>query len=69
VALSNLLLAFFIPVVLVAIIAGIIMSIGELLLRLDKERAVIVALAIAAVILVGSTVISRMSPASPSSHH
>jgi hypothetical protein len=69
VALSNLLIAFFVPVVLVAIIAGIIIGIGELLLRVGKEPAVIVALAIAALILVGATVISRMSPASPASHH
>jgi hypothetical protein len=69
VALSNLLIAFFVPVVLVIIIAGIIIAIGELLLRVGKEPAVILALVMATIILLGATVISRMSPASPPSHH
>jgi hypothetical protein len=69
VALSNLLLAFFVPVVLVAIIAGIIITIGELLLRVGKEPAVIVALVISIIILLGATVISRMAPASSPAHH
>jgi hypothetical protein len=62
-------LAFFVPLVLVAVIAGIIIVIGELLLRVGKEPAVIIALAIATVILLGATVISRMAPASPTAHH
>ncbi len=68
-ALSNLLLAFFIPLVLIVSIAGIIIGIGELLLSVGKEIAVPLALVIAACILIGGTMASRMSPNPPPSHH
>lgn len=69
-ALSNLALALFVPLVLIAFIAAAIIGIGEILLAVGKEAAVPLALAIATVFLIGAAVISRMGPPSPSgSHH
>lgn len=67
---SNLALALFVPLVLIAFIAAVIIGIGEILLAVGKEAAVPLALVIATVFLVGAGVISRMGPPSPSgSHH
>ncbi len=68
-ALSNLLLATLIPLVLIAVIAGIIIGIGELLLAVGKLIAVPLALALAALILVGATILSRVSPSTPTADH
>ena len=67
---QNILFMAIAPLVLIAIIAGIIVGIGLILLAVGKEIAVPLALAMAAVILGGGTVISRlMLPPSPASGH
>ncbi len=67
--LSNLAIALLLPLALIVIIASIIIGIGELLLAVGKQVAVPLALTIAALILIGGTVASRVSPSPPSSRH
>ena len=67
---QNLLFMASAPIVLVVIIAAIIVGIGSLLLLVGKTIAVPLALAIAAVILGGGTVVSRLVlPPGPSGTH